>query len=225
MRPTRRGLTLGRRGYRRSMSTTDLPTPAATDLPTPAAPAGPRAEPWPTRLAMRIEQWPSADHVSELLAPLARPLAATAVGALARDRAIGHALHPALTMAPAGMWLGAAVLDLGAGDRHSAQRFEALGLLAALPAAVTGLAEWTQTSGGARRVGSSHAALNTVAVTLHAVSWFARRSGHHTLGATTSTLGNVVVSASAFLGGHLATSLKVGSATPRADAQTAAAQT
>src|SRR5688500_14972179 len=50
---------------------------------------------------------------------------------------LGHALHPALILAPAGSWLTAAVLDL-AGDEDGARTAIGFGILGALPAAASG---------------------------------------------------------------------------------------
>jgi hypothetical protein len=77
---------------------------------------------------------------------------------------------------------------------------------------VTGVAEWAVTHGTDRRVGSVHAAGNTVALALHAGSWAARRRGRHRLGVATALLGDAAVGVGALLGGHLTTARKVGSA-------------
>ena len=181
--------------------------------------------PLPTRLARAIEESAAADRLSALLAPFAGPVGATGLGDLLRDRLVGHALHPAVTDVPIGAWTAATVIDVRGrrAERRAATAFEALGLLAAVPTALTGLAEWSRTGGADRRVGSAHAAVNTLALGLHASSWAARRSGRHGLGVTAGLLGNALVGVSAFLGGHLTTVRKVGSsmvpAPPPADAR------
>ncbi len=99
----------------------------------------------------------------------ARCLAATA-GAVVRNRWIdnalrgswlGLALHPLLTDFPLGAWQSASFLDLFGGRiaEGPAQRLVGYGVLAAVPTAASGLAEWGATSGGPRRVGVVHAAV------------------------------------------------------------------
>ncbi|HEX6917518.1 MAG TPA: DUF2231 domain-containing protein [Phycicoccus sp.] len=185
------------------MTTLDAASASTTHTPVPL----------PTRMARAIEESAAADRLSALLAPFAGPVGATALGDLLRDRLVGHALHPALTDVPIAAWTASTVIDVRGrrAERRAATAFEALGLLAAVPTALTGLAEWSRTAGADRRVGSAHAAVNTLALGLHAASWAARRSGRHGLGVTTGLLGNAVVGVSAFLGGHLTTVRKVGS--------------
>ncbi len=67
----------------------------------------------------------------------------------------GHALHPLLTDFPLGAWLAASFLDLFGGDATSraSRRLVGFGLLAAVPTAAAGLAEWQATNGVVRRVG------------------------------------------------------------------------
>src|SRR5579862_7918036 len=64
---------------------------------------------------------------------------------------IGHPMHPIVKDIPIGMWTAAALLD--------ASRFEAAadlsiaaGLAGALVSAITGLSDWSDTNGRARRV-------------------------------------------------------------------------
>ena len=57
---------------------------------------------------------------------------------------LGHALHPLLTDVPIGTWLSAAILDLFGGEESeaAADKLVAVGILAALPTALTGATEW-----------------------------------------------------------------------------------
>src|SRR6185437_10417920 len=90
---------------------------------------------------------------------------------------LGHPLHPTLVMVPIGSWTSATLIDLALGGRSSpaARRLVGLGVVAALPSAVSGLADWSDTDGAEQRVGLTHATLNAVAVGLFAASWWARR--------------------------------------------------
>jgi nitrite reductase/ring-hydroxylating ferredoxin subunit/uncharacterized membrane protein len=136
-------------------------------------------------------------------------------GSLQKDllsgRWLGHPLHPLLTDVVIGSWLGAGVLDAcGPPAQWAADRLVALGVLAALPTATAGLADWADLDGGRRRVGATHALGNMTAVTLFAASWWARASGHRRAGVVLSGLGTGVAAASAWLGGHLTYTRGVG---------------
>ncbi|MGE3270969.1 MAG: Rieske 2Fe-2S domain-containing protein [Chloroflexota bacterium] len=122
---------------------------------------------------------------------------------------LGHALHPALILAPAGSWLTAAVLDF-AGEKRGAQTAIGFGVLTALPAAASGLVDWGYTEGRARRMGLMHAALNSGALSMYLLSWLARRGGHQTVGVTFSTAGLATMTVAAYLGGEISYALGQG---------------
>jgi nitrite reductase/ring-hydroxylating ferredoxin subunit len=122
---------------------------------------------------------------------------------------LGHALHPAVILTPAGSWLTAAVLD-AVGDDDGAQTAIGFGILTALPAAASGLADWVYTSGRARRAGLAHAALNGAALTCFTVSWLARKGGHRTLGVLFSSTGLATMTVAAYLGGEISYTLGQG---------------
>src|SRR5436190_12769182 len=73
---------------------------------------------------------------------------------------LGHSLHPALTDVPIGAWLTGAALDL-TGSPRAADTAIRLGVLAALPTAAAGLADWHDQSGQPRRTGLAHALFNS----------------------------------------------------------------
>jgi nitrite reductase/ring-hydroxylating ferredoxin subunit/uncharacterized membrane protein len=124
---------------------------------------------------------------------------------------LGHPLHPLLTDLVVGCWVSAWLLDLLGGERETAaDDLVGLGVLAAAPTAVAGLSDWAELGEGPRRVGMVHGLGNSVAITLHAGSWFARRAGRRTTGVALSTLGLAVAGASAWLGGHLSFAQGVG---------------
>ena len=122
---------------------------------------------------------------------------------------LGHALHPALVLGPAGSWLTASVLDL-VGDEDGARTAIGFGILSSLPAAASGLVDWGYTEGRSRRVGLAHAALNSAALGCYTLSWLARRSGHRGLGILLSTKGLALVAVSAYLGGEISYTLGYG---------------
>lgn len=169
------------------------------------------------RMMLRLEANPSLDAGAAALEPLADALVSRpAVRRLLQGRALGHALHPLLTDVPIGAWLSATVLDLTGGEasRQAAQRLVGVGILAALPTAVTGLAEWASTDGGARRVGVAHALSSSLALALCTASWQARRRDRHTTGQQLSLAAGAVVALSGYLGGHLAVARKAGTRDP-----------
>lgn len=129
---------------------------------------------------------------------------------------LGHPLHPALTDVPLGAWTAALTLDamesisgrreLGAG----ADAAIAVGLVGATGAAVTGLTDWSETNGRARKVGLLHGLLNVGATTLYATSLVLRRRNRRSTGIGFAMLGYAVSSAAAYLGGHLVFSEQIG---------------
>ena len=112
--------------------------------------------------------------------------------------------------------MSASFLDLfgGRDARRPAQRLVGFGLLAAVPTAASGLAEWRETAGGARRVGVVHAGVNGTAALLYGSSWLARRRGRHVAGVALGVGGGVVATAGGYLGGHLSLVRKIGTADP-----------
>jgi nitrite reductase/ring-hydroxylating ferredoxin subunit/uncharacterized membrane protein len=125
---------------------------------------------------------------------------------------LGHAVHPVLTDFAAGAWMGGSFLDLF-GPPHSqaaARRLVGFGLLAAVPTALTGLAECADTGGVERRVGLLHAVSSSTAFGLYAWSYVARRRDRHAAGVTLGVLGGLVAIADGYVGGHLSLGLGVG---------------
>lgn len=125
---------------------------------------------------------------------------------------LGHPLHPAAILIPAGAWTTALALDLLGGKkmRPAADFSIAFGLAGATLAAASGLADWSDTKGEQRRTGAVHAALNTAATALYVTSLALRKSGSRRLGVLASVLGYGVVSASAYIGGHMAYGQRLG---------------
>lgn len=125
---------------------------------------------------------------------------------------LGHPAHPALVVVPIGSWLGASWLDLvgGQGSRDAARKLVMLGVLSAVPTALTGASDWSDTSGAERRAGFVHALANSTGLGLYVASWRARRQGRHAKGAGLALAGAGVVGFSGWLGGHLSYALGVG---------------
>jgi uncharacterized membrane protein len=165
----------------------------------------------------RLEAASALDPLVGAVRPLADALVADpGRRALLRGAWLGHALHPLLTDAPIGMWVSALSLDLvgGTQSRPAAQRLVGLGVLAAVPTALTGWAEWSGIGEREQRVGVVHAVSNVVALGLFASSWRARRRGRHLRGRAVGLLGASALGVGGYLGGHLVSARKVSSHDP-----------
>src|SRR6266550_3051660 len=118
---------------------------------------------------------------------------------------LGHPLHPVFTDLPLGAWTTGLVLDAVAAtnrDRameRAADVAIAVGLLGAAGAAVTGLTDWSETSGRSRRTGLVHGLLNIAATTLYAAAYVLRRNGSRSAGQTCAIAGYSVALGSAWL--------------------------
>jgi nitrite reductase/ring-hydroxylating ferredoxin subunit/uncharacterized membrane protein len=141
---------------------------------------------------------PVANAVTEVLPP--GPVKDVLAGTW-----LGHPLHPVLTDVVLGAWTSAFVLDFVGGERteQAADTLVGVGVLASAPTVLTGLADWADTWGPTRRVGTVHAVGNLAAASVFGLSWIARRSGARGLGVALGLLGMGIVSGTAYLGGHL----------------------
>lgn len=163
---------------------------------------------WPESVIRPLEQ-------SGPLAPVGRAVTKAFSKAVRPGRAkdalsgtwMGHPAHPMLTDVPIGAWTSALLLDLlgGRRTRPASDTLIGVGVLAAVPTAVTGLSDLADSEDNEElSVGAAHALGNVVAVLVYALAWAARRKGRRRAGTTLSVLGAATVTASGFLGGHLA---------------------
>ena len=173
-------------------------------------------------LIKTVEQQEALDRLSDMIQPLvvdafkSSGLAGRKAKNLLHGTWLGHPLHPALTDVPLGAWTAALTLDamesisgrkeLGAG----ADAAIAVGLVGAAGAAVTGLTDWSETNGRARKVGLLHGLLNVGATALYATSLVLRRKDMRSAGRGFAMLGYAVSSTAAYLGGHLVFSEQIG---------------
>ncbi|MDQ4092631.1 MAG: Rieske 2Fe-2S domain-containing protein [Actinomycetota bacterium] len=124
---------------------------------------------------------------------------------------LGHPVHPMLTDVPIGAWTSALVLDLtgifggaGAASRRGADTLVAVGVVTALPTAVSGVSDLSdEVEDSILAVGAAHAIGNVVALGLFTASWAARLRRKRARGIALSVLGMGALAASGFLGGHL----------------------
>jgi uncharacterized membrane protein len=190
-------------GYQPQVST------PAPDSSTPQAPLVPLVE--------RVERTESLDPVADRIEPLASlTVSSPGLKSLLRGDWLGHAVHPLLTDFAIGAWTCTSLLDLVGGpqSRPAAKRLLTFGLVAAVPTAVTGAAEWTSTSGANRRVGVVHAVANVSAFGLYGASLVARQRGSHWRGVGLGLLGGATAAVGGYLGAHLSIARKVGSRDP-----------
>jgi nitrite reductase/ring-hydroxylating ferredoxin subunit/uncharacterized membrane protein len=169
-----------------------------------------------------VEQQEALNRLSDQIQPFVRD-AFKSAGPVGREVKnilhgtwLGHPLHPALTDVPLGAWTAALALDamesisgrreLGAG----ADAAIAVGLVGAAGAAVTGLTDWSETDGRARKVGMLHGLMNAGATVLYTTSLILRRKKKRNAGIGFAMLGYAVSSASAYLGGHLVFGEQIG---------------
>lgn len=123
---------------------------------------------------------------------------------------LGHPLHPALAQVPVGAFLGAAVLD-ATGDRGpGARRLIACGVLASVPAALAGLADYADGHEEQQRIGVVHAAMNSAALLSYLGSLRLRSRNSRGAGVALGFLGCALATVSATLGGDLSFRRAVG---------------
>jgi nitrite reductase/ring-hydroxylating ferredoxin subunit len=128
---------------------------------------------------------------------------------------LGAPLHPALTDVPLGSWSAAATfdaIDLLRGEDSLADAADAalaLGVLAAVPAALSGINDWSYLRGDSKRVGTVHALVNTTGLVLNIASLALRRSGSRDLGRLMSGVAYGGALFAAHLGGELSFGLGV----------------
>jgi len=164
--------------------------------------------------------FPALDRVAKPLSEAVRGAfdAAGAAGHEAKNALhgvwLGHPLHPVFTDLPLGAWTTALALDAAADGepemRRAATFAVGVGLLGALGAAVTGLTDWSETDGRARRTGLLHGLLNITATTLMASAFFIRRRDAHTGGRACAWTGYAVALGAAYLGGDLVYDQRIG---------------
>ncbi len=127
----------------------------------------------------------------------------------------GAPLHPALTDVPLGSWTAAMVLDAvepATGEETLAEAADAalaIGILAAVPTAVTGMNDWSHLRGDAKRIGTVHAILNSVGLGLNVASLVLRRDGRRDAARALSGIAYAGALFSAHLGGQLSFGLGV----------------
>ena len=117
-----------------------------------------------------------------------------------------------LTDLPMGAWTMASALDMTSGGTmpKASERLVGLGILTAVPAALSGASDWSESYGKEQRLGFAHALGNSVGTTFQIASWVSRRCGHHRTGVGLSLAGLAATMWASYLGGHLSFGMGVG---------------
>lgn len=178
--------------------------PASTVTPTPF----PSSDSPLHRAAAALEGCEELDAVASVYRRVAEPVVGTRSplhGTLS-GRWLGHALHPLLTDIPIGAWTTATLLDLfgGRAQQAAARRFLELGLLSAVPTALSGATDWLSATREEQRVGVVHAVVNGTAIACYTASLAARYRGRRLRGTLLGLVGMTVATVGGYLGGHLA---------------------
>jgi nitrite reductase/ring-hydroxylating ferredoxin subunit/uncharacterized membrane protein len=158
------------------------------------------------KLLEPIERMQALDRVADAVAgAFSKVVPAGRLKDLLSGTRLGHPVHPVLTDVAIGSWLSALFLDVAGGPatEQAADALVALGVAAAVPTAVTGLSDWADTWGKARRIGLVHAAVNVGGVLCFGSSLLARRQRARGAGRLLSIAGAGVMTLGSYLGGHL----------------------
>lgn len=147
---------------------------------------------------------------------------------LLQGKNLGHPLHPALVHLPVGLFAGSLIFDIlsffqqspAAGNFFVNASWYCLliGVIAAIPTAVTGLSEFLDLPANTRvqRIGLTHLILNVVLVVGYAIQLFARDTNAFSVGAGSFVFNLVefaLLGYSGYLGGRMAYEFGVGSRT------------
>jgi nitrite reductase/ring-hydroxylating ferredoxin subunit len=143
-----------------------------------------------------------ADRFVAAMAPVRASLAPRGLLDLLHGRWLGHALHPALSDLPIGLW-GGSVLLYTFGMPSPAVLLSLAGIASAVPAMVTGLADLLVTDGHDRRVGALHGILMTAATAIQIASPIAYFTGAPLLAGILAGVSLVITVGGAYFGGHL----------------------
>jgi nitrite reductase/ring-hydroxylating ferredoxin subunit/uncharacterized membrane protein len=165
----------------------------------------------PAALAERVEQAHALDPVVRALCDaVVRALPAGPRTDALHGVPFGQPAHPALVRLPLGCWTSAVLLDLFRDTDRAARMLIGAGVAVTVPAAATGLADWSALHRDQQRVGLVHAICQASAACLFLGSLAARVSGRPRYGRVLSGCGLAVATAGGYLGGHLALRMGAG---------------
>jgi nitrite reductase/ring-hydroxylating ferredoxin subunit/uncharacterized membrane protein len=173
-----------------------------------------------TNVLTVVADQPALDEIAKPLSEAVREVYESAgpVGAEAKNAMhgvwLGHPVHPVFTDLPLGAWTAALAIDACAngdrGMRRAATLAMGIGLLGAAGAAVTGLTDWSETGGRARREGLLHGLLNIAATALTTIAYVQRVTNSRADGRACAWTGYTIALGSAYLGGDLVYGHRIG---------------
>lgn len=145
---------------------------------------------------------PLGDFNHRLLSAIFRPLGF--LKDFLNGKWLGHALHPALTDLPIGMYTLVILFDI-LGLRQAADISLVAGILSHAAAALAGFADYTDTDGKPRMVATVHATAMTLAIVVNLVSLVVRLGdpADRTLPLVLSLVGYGLVIVGAYIGGEV----------------------
>jgi nitrite reductase/ring-hydroxylating ferredoxin subunit/uncharacterized membrane protein len=176
-------------------------------------------------LSERVELALDSAKLEEVALDVARALHTAVLdgGDGARDVAdllhgtwLGHPLHPVLTDLVVGAWTIGALFDLiSLLDRSPqveavADTLTTVGNYAALPTILSGLMDFSTIQEPEAKTALTHALINSVGLALQIASVRARHEGDRKRATSLSAAALVLMTAGAYLGGHLVFAKKVG---------------
>lgn len=164
-----------------------------------------------------VDSLPWLDRVADRAQPVVRDLLGRRerLHDLLDGTWLGAPLHPALSDVPIGSWVSSFMLDTIAelsGSSAAARAADAtlmVGTVSALPTVLTGVSEWRDLSGQARRIATLHGMLNGIGLTLTIASLPQRARGRRGSGRVLSATGLAFSGIAAHLGGELSFGLGV----------------
>ena len=166
------------------------------------------------------------DRVSQRIQDAAKAASDTPAGRvitplLRGDTWLGHPAHPVVVTVPIGAWVLSSWYDLKSTrtgdprDEYAADDTLRIGIVGAVLAGATGIAQFLGTHDQTRRETAVHAALNNGALTLYLLSLGLRRTGRRSLARKVSATALGLVGVSGYLGGDLSYRHGVGITRPR----------
>jgi nitrite reductase/ring-hydroxylating ferredoxin subunit/uncharacterized membrane protein len=129
---------------------------------------------------------------------------------------LGHPVHAVITDVPLGAWTTAFVCDAAeqiTGRKEFGQAADlavAVGLGGAVLSAITGITDWSDTDGRARKIGLIHGLMNLTGAALYTASMVSRKKQNRDAGRGFGFLGFAVAMGAAYLGGELVYGEQVG---------------
>lgn len=162
-----------------------------------------------------VASMPWLDGVAQALQKAGDPIAGQQAPRSLKDALagtwLGHPLHPAIVDVPLGLWTASLALDV-TGHDEAADLTLGLGLVSAIAASATGVAQWQDAAYEVRprRLGALHAGLNSAATVVYLGSLVARWQGKRGTGQALALAGYGIAAFSAWLGGDLAYDLGIG---------------